>query len=314
MPAYNVEPYIEEAIESVISQTVLPLELIIVNDGSTDGTANVIASYSNNPIIKVITTENRGLGPARNLGREHARGEYIYFFDSDDLLPNNFIELINMYILMYGLPDLILFSGKTFYEKDVHEKKTYNSYYLRKIANYYNCSDSLLSDLFLNDSLAVSACLYVSKKSVWDNGLKFKPIVHEDNDIFLPLIANTETSLVIKDILFFRRIRNNSIMTTPLSIANLYGRKEIINSYLEFWKGEKKKFNKSRPAFRYLLLSQIRQYTKIAETLNSKKEYSIILKAIICTKSVYISFYVFYNFLPKSIKVFLKNSFGVFLK
>lgn len=88
IPVYNVEPYLARCIESVVTESEIPYEIVIVNDGSTDGSAAVAERYRARypELISVVTTENRGLGSARNTGMEHSSGEYLYFLDSDDYL------------------------------------------------------------------------------------------------------------------------------------------------------------------------------------------------------------------------------------
>jgi glycosyltransferase involved in cell wall biosynthesis len=81
IPAHNAEPFLREAIESVLQQS-MPLELIIVNDGSTDATASIIASYGDR--VRGIHQEQRGLGAARNRGLQASRGDWIAFLDADD--------------------------------------------------------------------------------------------------------------------------------------------------------------------------------------------------------------------------------------
>ena len=84
MPAYNAAEYIAEAIESVLLQTFSDFELLIINDGSTDDTANIIRSFSDKRIV-LIQQENQGVAAALNNGLLHARAEYIARFDADDI-------------------------------------------------------------------------------------------------------------------------------------------------------------------------------------------------------------------------------------
>ena len=89
IPAYNVAPFIEEAVRSVLSQTLSNIEIIIINDGSTDTTYSVITRLAaHNSRIRVISHENRGVGRARNEGIAAATGEYIAFLDPDDRYPS----------------------------------------------------------------------------------------------------------------------------------------------------------------------------------------------------------------------------------
>ncbi len=86
MPTYNAEQYIATAIDSVLAQSYTNWELLVVNDGSTDGTADVLERYSD-PRIRLFTQPNGGIGSARNLALAHIRGTYLSFCDSDDRLP-----------------------------------------------------------------------------------------------------------------------------------------------------------------------------------------------------------------------------------
>ena len=93
MPVYNVEPYLEQAIDSVLKQTFSDFELICVNDGSTDGSGTILDSLKKrDPRIKVITQENQKLSGARNNGMEAATGKYLIFLDSDDIFESTMFD------------------------------------------------------------------------------------------------------------------------------------------------------------------------------------------------------------------------------
>ena len=85
MPVYNGEHYVREAIDSVLNQTFKDFELIVINDGSTDGSAQVIESYRDSRIIFLCNSENTGLANVRNKGLDVASGEYIAWLDCDDI-------------------------------------------------------------------------------------------------------------------------------------------------------------------------------------------------------------------------------------
>lgn len=91
VPVYNVEPYLNQCIDSILSQTYKDLEILLIDDGSTDRSGEICDSYTD-PRITVFHTENRGLSAARNLGIDKAKGEYIYFIDSDDWIDSELIE------------------------------------------------------------------------------------------------------------------------------------------------------------------------------------------------------------------------------
>ena len=93
IPVYNVEPYIDKCLNSVFGQNQQEIEIIIVDDGSTDGSMDLVREYMKEKHnIKIIQQENRGLGAARNTGLKNAIGKYIYFLDSDDLISPDTLE------------------------------------------------------------------------------------------------------------------------------------------------------------------------------------------------------------------------------
>lgn len=95
IPAYNSERFLAETLDCLLGQTLKDIQIIIVNDGSTDGTADIIADYAekNNNIVS-LNQENAGVSAARNNGIEHAEGKYTLFLDSDDLLSPDALEMI----------------------------------------------------------------------------------------------------------------------------------------------------------------------------------------------------------------------------
>ena len=88
VPVYNVEPYLARCLDSVLAQTEHDIEVVCVDDGSTDGSPAILARYAAaDARIRVVTQENRGLSGARNSGLDVARGRYVMFVDSDDWIP-----------------------------------------------------------------------------------------------------------------------------------------------------------------------------------------------------------------------------------
>ena len=100
VPAYNAEAYIERCLNSVLAQTYKQIDLIVINDGSTDGTKTVVEKISKEDgRVRLISIENAGVSHARNVGIDNARGEYITFVDADDFIDNEMYEhLMNLII------------------------------------------------------------------------------------------------------------------------------------------------------------------------------------------------------------------------
>lgn len=94
MPVYNAEKYLEKCLDSLVSQTLDDYEIVLINDGSKDGSQKIIESYVNQypELIRAVTVENGGQGRARNIGMEMARGDYLGFADSDDWVAPEMFE------------------------------------------------------------------------------------------------------------------------------------------------------------------------------------------------------------------------------
>lgn len=123
IPVYNVEKYLNQCLDSVCNQSFKNLEIICVNDGSTDNSLEILKDYSKkDDRIKIISQDNNGLGHARNTGLKHAAGDYVFFLDSDDFLCENCLEELYLNITSNG-SDLVIFNFFIFHERE----DTYNS-------------------------------------------------------------------------------------------------------------------------------------------------------------------------------------------
>ena len=95
VPVYNVEEYLEECLESIKHQTYTDIEVILVNDGSTDNSKEICEKYCRQDNrFKLINQENQGLSEARNVGIRESIGEYIYFVDSDDMIKTDILQTL----------------------------------------------------------------------------------------------------------------------------------------------------------------------------------------------------------------------------
>ena len=95
VPVYNVKDYLSRCMDSLISQTLQDLEIIVIDDGSTDGSSSILDSYSiKDDRVKVIHIENGGVARARNIGLDNAKGEFIGFVDSDDFVESQMFEIL----------------------------------------------------------------------------------------------------------------------------------------------------------------------------------------------------------------------------
>lgn len=237
VPAYNVEQYIEAALDSVFAQEVQADEVIVVDDGSTDSTPDKIAEYAHRGLLIVITTENRGAGPARNEGFKHASGDYIYFFDADDLMDLQLVSALSAVVEEGDGPDVILFSGQCFLEPGIPS----NQYeeYIRGFEVDHASGEYVLDRIGRSNNYAgaPSPCMYMVKHEFWSKGgFRFKQMFYEDVELFPSLLlAATDVSVVNKR-LFHRRLRQQSTTRAPETIGYMRSYLEVALVYTALYK------------------------------------------------------------------------------
>ncbi len=117
IPTFNRADLIGETIDNALSQTMPFSEILIVDDGSTDHTAQTLAGYGER--IKVISTKNQGVQAARNVGVAAAQGEYVTLCDSDDLLENSFLEVVSSWLSLRSDIDIAYVNFRTFTEATI---------------------------------------------------------------------------------------------------------------------------------------------------------------------------------------------------
>ena len=119
VPVYNVVPYLQEALDSLLRQTYRNLEILIIDDGSNDGSERICDEYQRRDLrVRVFHQENRGLSAARNVGLEHMRGEVVVFLDPDDVMYPNMIETVlrtmtEKQVRMVAFGTVLYHNGKT---------------------------------------------------------------------------------------------------------------------------------------------------------------------------------------------------------
>lgn len=224
IPVYNTAAYLKEAIDSVINQTLKEIEIIAVNDGSHDNSSNILQAFAaNDKRVKVISFEkNRGVSVCRNTGINKAVGEYIYFFDSDDILESNCLETCYLKISEENY-DFLIFDGRTF--SDNHVKMHFNASYQRtqllQKKSYYG--KELISFLIQKRSYSCSVCLcFIRKDFLQYNNLYFFPnTLFEDVLFTAHMFLLAESVGIEKQTFFNRRIRENSTMTSGITETNI---------------------------------------------------------------------------------------------
>lgn len=214
VPIYNVEAYLEKCINSIICQSYRNLEIILVNDGSTDNSQKICEEYKKKDSrIKVIHKENGGLSDARNCGLEIATGEYIAFLDSDDWIDEELYSTLYNLIKKYNA-DISICSFKNVFSEDEKLNRINNEYVYDNI--------EALNRLYTKEGTQmVVAWNKLYKRKILSN-MKFpKGKIHEDAFLIPRLLYNAKRIAYIEKELIYYRYTPNSITNSKFNIKRL---------------------------------------------------------------------------------------------
>lgn len=208
IPAYNAEAYLPQCLDSILAQEHQGCEVIVVDDGSTDGTAALLDCYHD---VKVIHQENRGMSTARNRGLDEARGEYILFVDSDDLLTDGALttlaaKLTGEDIIAFNAKKLHDATGEQTYHPTIREHETTDGW------SYYNRHRLEPTDIHF-------VCIWqraYRRKFLMDNHLRFADgLRRAEDDLFTTqAMLHAKSVKATADCLYIYRVRQGSITRT----------------------------------------------------------------------------------------------------
>lgn len=269
IPVYNVEKYLERCIESVINQTLKNIEIILVNDGSTDSSPKICDYYaSRDSRIKVIHKINEGLGSARNAGLDIANGLYIGFLDSDDYINKDMYELLYTELTNKKVD----ICGCFFNYRDKENKLVVNiTEQEKKLCKIYD-GRSFLELLYEGDyanGICVSIWNKLYNRRIW-NDIRFNNTIYEDDQICTRIYLNNYKVSIIDSLLYIYVQNENSITNTKFSAKNLCFL-DILEERTRIFKNEKLK-NLYIKTIKLYLNINIEYYLKI-KRINSKFNY-----------------------------------------
>jgi glycosyltransferase involved in cell wall biosynthesis len=224
IPVYNVEPWLAQCLDSIVGQTLRDIEIICVNDGSKDGSAGILKEYAaRDARIKIIDQENGGLSVARNSGLDAARGEYVYFIDSDDLLEENALEELAEKADAEKL-DILFFDAQSFAD-DGSEIPGGYSYIRENDYSGEHTGIALMARFSANAEFRPSCCLEIWRRDfIEEHGLRFMPgLVHEDNPFTFRALLLARRAGHTPGRYYRRRYREGSIMTSRRSTVHTTG-------------------------------------------------------------------------------------------
>ena len=238
LPIYNVAPYLDETFQSIISQTLKDIEIIAVNDGSTDNSEEIVRKYQqqDSRIISVFQ-ENQGLSGARNTALQYVTGKYIYMMDSDDILSSPVALQVCYEYAERNQADFIFFDAERFSDNDykhisdiqrthlVDEDKKYDGEYLLNLMLDTRMHNSVVWLLLINTAFMKRL------------GLSFYPgILHEDELFTTILTLSSNSVFALKQSYVKHRIRSTSIMGKKFTKRNMNCYLTVADELLKFRK------------------------------------------------------------------------------
>ena len=249
LPIYNVEKYLERAVESVSNQTYTNLEIILVDDGSTDSSGKICDDMSlRDNRIKVIHKPNGGISDARNIGKRVATGQYILFIDPDDFINEKMIEILVNNIQEYDA------DVSCCQYMDVYDNNSFPQYGDVRIKKLIN-REEFLKEYLYDTYITASVCTKLMKREISDK-IDF-PVgkVYEDAFYHLELAKTADRFICITKPLYYYYHRTNSITTKPYRKENMYAI-EAYNNYLRYiedtYEGKLKKSLRKSALFRLI--------------------------------------------------------------
>ncbi len=271
IPVYNVEKYIDRCLKSIISHNYDDLEIIVIDNGSTDSSGSICDTYASEySNISVYHIANHGVGSARNFGLSKARGEFIYFVDSDDYLVGNlFADFADK--LVSDL-DLVVFSYYNSFEEDLTEKSRTEKSLPFKGSYDKDGFINIFKELFLSDMLYTVWNKIYRREFLLENNLSFEQYeLGEDVRFNLDVYRNVNKIYLSQDSYYVYVIgRNGSAMSgyNPKRLQYQLQELKLVDNLLEDWHLDNSNLDNNVKA--RILMSNIYNITKQKLPVNKK--------------------------------------------
>lgn len=227
IPCYNVGEYLIDCLESLVNQTVVPLEIICIDDGSTDNTLEILKYYAEHySFLKIISQKNLGVSEARNCGYEYSKGDYILFVDSDDIVNTKLLHEFQVSLNEEPNLELFYYNYKVFKENQIQNLIELNLFNEKK---FFSSGLNLLSYLLENKNFSGVTWRYIFRRDLFKH--KFIGRVHEDHNFSLAIFSEAKQSCyLISRNCYLHRIRNNSLSRKNIDLLYIYTLKTVLEN------------------------------------------------------------------------------------
>lgn len=283
IPTYNRAGMLPVAIESVINQTFKDWELLIIDDGSTDNTAEVVRSYTDER-IKYFFQENQERCAARNNGIERSKGKYICFLDSDDYFLEDRFEKLNIKIKELGEPNLFMFTGVCFEKNDKISQRAENP--VNEHTNKY--------DYFMRSHIHCQQTI-IPREILLNNKFDLRFNISEDTELWLRII--TKNNFLYIDNQHTVVVTDHDDRSISVSKNNVYAKVLVVFSYM-------------RKQFNYPFSKELIKYYYCDGNFGIAKYYIYQSKRFTAAKHMLLS--IFYDIKNKQLKYRLNILLNIF--
>lgn len=285
VPVYNAEPFLEEALSSILNQTFKDFEVLCVNDGSSDNSFKLLNEFANkDPRVKIINKPNGGCGSARNMGLDFAHGDYIYFFDPDDyVLPDAFEKLYKNAVKNDS--DLVMFKIARFRDGESVDYSIpgfdFDKLFKNTDFNNFTFDYHDIKDYVLNSSFAPWSKLY--KKEFIDKYDDFRfdlGVAFDDVPFHVKSLIRASKISFVPEFFYHYRLSNpNSVNNTKSNQIDIFKICDLVEEFLVS-EGVFKEFKDEFYAFKiaqicnYIISCNYEPYYQLAKEEFSKIDIS----------------------------------------
>lgn len=229
VPVYNVEKYVSRCVESLLVQKYNNIEILLVDDGSTDKTGKICDKYAElDHRVRVFHKKNGGLSDARNYALDRIKGKYVTFVDGDDFVTEDYIEVL-LNLIIDTSSEISICINNLIYDDD-SIKHVYRNFNGRKIIT--KNSFKMLEIMLYQKKFDTNACIKMYKSSLFDD-IRF-PVgkLYEDLDTIYKVFLKAKNITYINKEMYFYFQRSTSIVGKPFSQEDMYA-VEAINKMLK---------------------------------------------------------------------------------
>lgn len=275
IPVYNAKDFLHESIPSVLNQTLEDIELVCVNDGSTDDSLDILNDYaSKDNRVRVIDKENGGCGSARNMALDNAKGDYIYFFDPDDFISPDALEKLYNNAQRNG-SDLVIFKIARFEDIDnvdySHPGFDFENVFGDVDFDNFTFNYTDIKEHVLNTSFAPWTKLY--RKELLDGYDDFRfptDVAFDDTPFHVQSMLRAKKLSFVPEFFYFYRFNPNSINNTSSNGTDIFRICDIVENFLK----DNGYYEEFIEEFKYFKIKQIFNYISSTGT----EEYFALAK------------------------------------